>query len=45
MASAFKTEAQELPFIHSDDMPYQYALKAIGVCMMPVLADGSLILP
>ena len=43
MATAFKSEAQELPFIHPDDMPDQYALKGVGDCMAPLLADGGLI--
>jgi hypothetical protein len=43
MATAFKSEAPELPFIHPDDMPDQYALKAVGDCMTPVIPDGSLI--
>ena len=32
----------ELPFIHPDDMPNQYALKGVGDCMVPVLQDGEL---
>ena len=42
IATAFKSEAQELPFIHPDVMPDQYALKGVGVCMVPLLADGAL---
>ena len=43
MATAFKTEAQPLPFIHPDDMPDMYALTGVGTCMEPLLPDRSLL--
>lgn len=41
MATAFQTNP--LPFIHPDDMPDQYALTGVGQCMMPLIADGTLL--
>ena len=29
------------PSTHPDDMPDQYALKGVGVCMIPFVADGA----
>jgi hypothetical protein len=43
MATAFKSTESGVPFIHPDDMPDQYALKAVGDCMTPVLSSGTLI--
>ena len=42
MATAFKSEAHELPFIHPDEMPDQYALRGVGDCMAPLFQDGTL---
>lgn len=41
MATAFK--APPVKFIHPDDMPDQYALTGIGVCMEPVISDRALV--
>ena len=43
MATAFKIAKPAVNFIHPDDMPDQYALKALGDCTTPVLCDGVLI--
>lgn len=32
-----------LPFIHPDYMPELYALRGVGDCMVPVIADGALL--
>ena len=42
MATAFKL-TNSLPFIHPDDMPDQYALKGVGQCMAPLIADQTLL--
>ena len=42
MATAFRSEADRLSFIHPDTMPDQYALVGIGQCMAPLIPDGTL---
>ena len=39
---ATQIKAAPLPFIHPDTMPDQYALKAVGYCMAPMIPDGTL---
>ena len=41
MATVLKSAP--LPFIHPDDMPDEYALIAVGHCMEPLIANGTLL--
>lgn len=43
MATSFKNEKQNLPFIHPDAMPDHYALIVVGQCMTPLIAAGTLL--